>query len=70
MERSEMETRGTKKTIWAHLKNNPATFLEIAKGVLRGNFSMIMEVSRILAPYFVMMFVIIPLASYMALGHW
>jgi fatty acid desaturase len=69
-ERSEMETRGLKKTIWAHLKNEPATFLEIAKGVVRGNLTMFFEITRVLAPYFIMMFVLVPLASYLILGHW
>lgn len=65
-----METRGTKKTIWAHLNNNPATFLEIAKDAFRGNFGMVFEVSRVLAPYFIMMFIVIPLTSYLAFGNW
>ena len=73
MERSEIETRGIKKRpIWAHLGTNPATFLEIIEQVIfkgRAGFEMLWDITKVLAPYFTMMFIAIPMFWYMVLGY-
>jgi hypothetical protein len=66
-----METRGLKKDpIWAHLGTNPATTLEIIDGALfKGRFNMVLDLTRILAPFFTLMFVVIPGFWYLVLGY-
>lgn len=66
-----METRGLKKNpIWAHLGTNPATTLEILDGVVfKGRFNMVIDLGKILLPFFTLMFVVIPGFWYLVLGY-
>jgi len=72
-EKSEIETRGSKKKpVWAHLGTNPATLLEITWQIMVGGISglrMAWDLGKVLAPYATLMFVAIPGFWYMVLGQ-